>query len=46
MLKFYLLQFQHVHTRNPVTLVRAMQIQNANAQKDLEGMDVEIVSIQ
>ena len=44
--KFYLLQFQPVHSWNPVTLVHAIHIQCAHAQKDLEGLDAEIVSIQ
>jgi hypothetical protein len=44
--KFYLLQLRPVHTWHRVTLVRAIQRQSARAPKDLEGLIVEIVSIQ
>ena len=42
----YLLQFQHVHTWIRVTLVHAIHIKSASAQKDLEDLIAEIVSIQ
>jgi hypothetical protein len=44
--KFYLLQLRTVHTLPRVILVRAIQRQSVRAQKDLEGLIVEIVSIQ
>ena len=44
--KFNLLQLRPVHTWTRVTLVRAIQSQSARAQKDLEGLIAEIVSIQ